>query len=78
MGWSSGTQIFDDAVGAILESDASEHHKIRIIIHLIDTLFRRDWDCECESDYFKHPLVKTAFILFDPSYIDYYEEIEQD
>lgn len=68
MGWCSGTCIFDPVVKAILEQDAPEEQKINVIKSLITALQDEDWDCETDSDYWKHPLVRRAFKETCPSW----------
>lgn len=60
MGWcSGGTHVFDEMCGAIL----SEEHpdKKQVLIALIDALHGNDWDCEPDSKYWDHPLVREIF-----------------
>lgn len=77
MGWSSGTNIFDTTTKAVLLSSATDVEKVSIIKALLSEMKDADWDTECESDYFTHPLVKKAFIKFDKSYKQWYKEIEE-
>lgn len=73
MGFCSGTQIFDDTVKTILETDASDETKVAIIAALIEALNRHDWDCEDDTNYLHEPLVKKAFIYVNPEYAVMYE-----
>lgn len=59
MGWCSGTVVFDAAVEAILDPNADKKYAIKALIESLEDL---DWDCQCESDYWEHPLVKECFI----------------
>lgn len=77
MGWSGATGIFDSTTKAVLDSSATEGEKAHIIKSLLSELVDADWDTECESSYFTHPLVKKAFISFDKYYEKRYEEIEK-
>lgn len=62
MGWCSGTDVFDPVVKYVLEkSSMSQKQQIEIIGVLIETLQHADWDCESDSDYWKHPVVRKAF-----------------
>lgn len=62
MGWSGGTHIFDTVCYNILEnSQGDDSFKLRVIRALIVELQDLDWDTECESGYYDHPIVKTAF-----------------
>lgn len=76
MGWSSATEIFDAVVDGILSTKATDIEKKVVIKILIRELLSKDWDCESESDFFNHPLVKECFIEIDKRYVEYYEEGE--
>ena len=58
MGWCSGTITFDAAVKAIVEPDAD---KLTAIKALIECFEDQDWDCQEDSAYWEHPLVRQAF-----------------
>ncbi len=75
MGWCSGTRIFDDIVEALLYPENVEPKEI--LKRLITTLWEADWDCEFDSSYITHPLVKEVFIELDPDLERHYEEIEE-
>ena len=60
MGWCSGTVIFDDMCSALLDEKRPEPEKI--LSRLIDTLEDMDWDCQYDSDYIDHPVVKKLFV----------------
>lgn len=68
MGWCSGTEIFDNVVGNLLDEKVS---KEKIIEDLIDVLTDHDWDCESDSEYFTHELVSK---IFRKKYPHWYEE----
>lgn len=70
MGWCSGTVVFDAVCDALLGED-KEVDKKYALRALIDVLHDEDWDCESESEYFNHPLVKEAFC--DLGFKDFYE-----
>lgn len=71
MGWCSGTTIFDKVVEYILESkDIDKKELIRV---LVNALFAQDWDCEGDSKYWKHPLVREVFAEMYP---DWFKEEE--
>jgi hypothetical protein len=64
MGWCSGTEIFDHVVKVILDTPDPfmERSTKRIVIAaLIRSMIEHDWDCEHDSDYWEHPLVRLAF-----------------
>lgn len=71
MGWCSGTVVFDAAVEAILDPNADKKYAIKALIEAFEYA---DWDCQNESDYFEHPLVKECFIELGRA--DWYEEEE--
>ena len=59
MGWCSATLIFDDVCDAIFNEDCS---KTEILSRLIGTLEDMDWDCQMDSRYSNHPVVRELFI----------------
>jgi len=59
MGWCSATLIFDDVCDAIFGENAN---KEEILDRLIGTLQDMDWDCEQDSRYLGHPVVRKLFI----------------
>jgi hypothetical protein len=71
MGWCSGTEIFDAVVEDLLNPDLSKED---IIYNLILTLEGRDWDCQMESEYYDHPIVKK---LFEEAHPDWFEEEDE-
>jgi hypothetical protein len=75
MGWCSGTIIFDDMVEALLYPGRVD--KKETIKRLIKTLWNADWDCEFDSSYITHPLVKEAFAELEPDMKRDIEEHEE-
>jgi hypothetical protein len=75
MGWCSGTIIFDRTVEALLYPGRLD--KKEFIKELITSLRNSDWDCEFDSSYITHPLVKEAFIELDPEMKEHIEEHEE-
>ena len=73
MGWCSGTELFDSICECIFEETKSEDKK-KLIKTIIDKFWNMDWDCEYDSAYFNHPIVKQAFIELDSKYKEYFEE----
>jgi len=59
MGWCSATMIFDDVCDAIFNEKSD---KEKILDRLIGTLQDMDWDCEMDSAYVDHPVVRKLFI----------------
>jgi hypothetical protein len=72
MGWCSGTVVFDAVCGALLSEDKPD--KKYAIKALIEALTDNDWDCEPDSEYWDHPLVKECFC----ETADYYKQIYAD
>lgn len=72
MGWCSGTEIFDKVVKAILEPKKID--KKEVIKEIITAFEDRDWDCQADSEYINHPLVKEAFIELDPDWRKWYDD----
>lgn len=66
MGWCSATIIFDKVVGALLD----DKDKKEAIKALIEALEDNDWDCQSDSDYFDHPLIKEIFKELHPSWFE--------
>lgn len=75
MGWGGGTEIFDQVIGDVLESDASEHEQNKIIVNLYDVLRDKDWDNVDESWYFDHPRIRAIIKLREP---DWFEDDEDE
>ena len=69
MGWCSGTEIFDVVAGAVLEDLPKEE----IIERLIEVMEDHDWDCQCDSDHWNHPIVRKIFMERNP---DWFEDEE--
>lgn len=76
MGWCSGTVVFDAVCDALLSEDKPD--KKYAIKALIDALCDMDWDCENESDYWDHPLVKECFIETNEIYTRIYADQENE
>lgn len=67
MGWCSATPIFDAICEAILNEKADKKELLKITI---EALQDGDWDCERDSKYIDHPLVREAFTDLDPDFFD--------
>lgn len=61
MGFCSATEIFDGILDHFLAEDSENKEPIEVIKILIKTLWAMDWDCEGDSKYWEHPLIKQAF-----------------
>ena len=68
MGWCSATQIFDNVAEALLSDD--EIDVKQTLKDLAQTLRYMDWDCEGESEYWEHPVVREIFKELDPDLFD--------
>ncbi len=71
MGWGSGTRIFDSVCGGLLSDEPLD--KKEIITYLIDALEDGDWDCQQDSAYWEHPIVKEVMREIHP---DWFEDDE--
>lgn len=60
MGWCSGTDVFDAVVKVVLDEKKPLTPE-RVVETLILALQDMDWDCESDSDYWNHPMVRKAF-----------------
>lgn len=63
MGWASAGAIFDPVAQALIDLDADEHTKRKVLGPLIDALQDGDWDTEHESlEQFRHdPVIVSLF-----------------
>lgn len=77
MGWCSGTILFDSVLDYVL-GDGKDADPKELIKYLINTLEDMDWDCQTDSDYFNHPLVRECFIELDPIWDECYKEGESE
>lgn len=59
MGWYRRTVVFDSIVEAILDPEIDKKETIKYLINVLEDM---DWDCQNDSDYWEHPLVKECFI----------------
>jgi hypothetical protein len=69
MGWCSATEIFDNVVSGLVGD--SKLSKEKIIENLVCALEDGDWDCQSDSAYVDHPLVRK---VFEKRYPGMYEE----
>lgn len=60
MGWCSGTEIFNTVVEALLEGEVTNKDK-KTIGELIVALEGNDWDCQRDSEWWYHPVVKEVY-----------------
>lgn len=59
MGWGRGTEIFDQVAEDLLahENGWVKDYIIEILTNLNTQLSDLDWDTECESKYWDHPVI---------------------
>ena len=67
MGWCSGTDAFDVAVMVVLNEGWSLKAKIKFLIEEWQSL---DWDCEMDSLYWEHPVVREVFMELYPDWFN--------
>jgi len=67
MGWASATEIFDPVAKALVELNAPDEMKTRVLGDLIGALQDGDWDTEDESleEFKDDPAIVEAFRQHD-------------
>lgn len=68
MGWCSATVIFD-AIAEIILSDNSIDKKA-VLTTVINTLEDGDWDCQSDSAYWDHPIVREIMRSLHPRWFE--------
>lgn len=68
MGWCSGTEIFDNVAKFVLSTDKPDQEKIEILRVLAEAMENQDWDCQDDSDYRTHPIIKQVFRELHPNW----------
>lgn len=61
MGWCSGTRVFDAIVTSIVDNIADTGKQAKLITDLTEILEDMDWDCQYDSEYANHPIVKQVW-----------------
>ena len=69
MGWCSATYIFDNVASFLLDGEKPKDPK-EVLEHLISELEDGDWDCQNESAYWEHPIVREIFKARHPSWFE--------
>lgn len=69
MGWGSATQIFDSVAAALLDEE-SKHDVHSVLKELVIALEDSDWDCQYDSDYYNHPIVKSIMKELHPRWFE--------
>lgn len=78
MGWCSATPIFDAIGKYVLDSELSEEAQFGIMRTLADALENEDWDCQQDSAYYSHPIIKRVWKDLDPDWEDWIDDEEAD
>jgi hypothetical protein len=68
MGWCSATEIFDTIAESLLEEGEVDPREI--LMTVAEALRDHDWDCECDSYYFDHPVVQDIFRELEPEWFE--------
>ena len=68
MGWSSGTRVFDTIASNIFASKLSDEVKHDIMLIVTMALEEEDWDCESDSAYWEHPIVRKVMMKLNPDW----------
>lgn len=68
MGWCSATTIFDNVAGALLYKKPEKPEVI--LENLIEALEDGDWDCQQESAYWDHPVVRKIMKKLHPAWFE--------
>lgn len=71
MGWSGGTDIFDEVawyVEPYLHNEDFRPFVERTLIQLLSALRKQDWDNKCESNYYDDPVIGK--ILGNPELLE--------
>ena len=68
MGWCSATSIFDAMAKYVIDSPQTDDQKIAALAKLAQTLESEDWDCQQDSSFYEHPIVKRVFRQLHPDW----------
>jgi hypothetical protein len=68
MGWCSGTLIFDKMAEFVINSPQSEVQKVATLAYLAESLENEDWDCQQDSRFYDHPIVKRVMRQLHPDW----------
>lgn len=68
MGWCSATEIFDSIVGHLIGDSTVPVEKV--IENLVTSFEDADWDCQQDSDYYDHPVVRRVFVKLHPDWFE--------
>lgn len=62
MGWCSATIIFDNVCDALIGEGNAKLEPREALKALALALLDGDWDCESDSAYWDHPIVKSVML----------------
>lgn len=66
MGWCSGTVVFDNVCDALFAEDAKKPTTEETVRALAVALEESDWDCQQDSEYWSHPVVRKVMKELHP------------
>lgn len=66
MGWCSATRIFDAVAGELLNEEPKDTKAT--LKELAMALEDGDWDCQCDSAYWDHPVVQEVMKELHPDW----------
>ena len=67
MGWCSGTVIFDGVLDEVLKKDGKPDVEA-VVRTLVAALEDGDWDCQQDSEYWSHPIVRKVMKDLHPDW----------
>lgn len=70
MGWSGGTQVFDQVVYDLKANNISGNEFYNIVYGLLAELEDMDWDNVCESDWYEDKEVQAVIRKMHPSWFE--------
>lgn len=70
MGWCSATVIFDSVCDALLAEGDKKPTQEETIRALVAALEDGDWDCQMDSEYWSHPVVRKVMLELHPHWFD--------
>ncbi len=77
MGWCSGTEIFDKVADFVLHSvfagnEATRQYTLEVLVSALED---HDWDCQDDSQFIEHPIVKKVMRQLHP---DWFKDVTID
>lgn len=68
MGWCSGTEVFDNVAKFVLKSNLPDRDKEDCLTALAEALEEQDWDCQNDSEFWEHPIVRNIMKELHPDW----------